>query len=227
MPGKMLELIFTLPKTMLIDFAYLFKKYGIKSKGVLHLGAHLAEESEAYFKQGIQEVIWVEADPNLIPRLEEHVRDFAQMRSTVLCACVSDVNDQVVQFNIANNGGQSSSFLEFALHTKEHPSVRFIDSQTMITTRVDALLKRHDLQVGPGWFLNADLQGAEMLALRGMGELIDQFDAIYAEVNKKELYKGCPLVEEIDAFLAAKGFVGVCEKYTNHGWGDKAYVRKG
>ena len=96
----------------------------------------------------------------------------------------------------------------------------------MTTVRVDSLLAQHSLSVGPGWFLNVDLQGAELKALLGMGNLIHQFDHVYIEVNIRELYKGCPLVREIDEYLAKLGFVGKETKMMKQGWGDKYYQRK-
>lgn len=211
---------------MLLPFDHLFSKYRIQSTGVLHIGASVGQEAEAYFKQGITEVIWIEALPELIPRLTERVADFPQMKSTVLEACVSNVSGQEVMFNITSNEGQSSSFLEFGTHAKEHPSVKVIDRIKLVTWRVDELLASFNLTVGPSWFVNIDVQGCELLVLNGMGKLLWDFDVVYTEVNRAFLYKNCCLVGEMDAFLAAKGFVGVDEHWTNHGWGDKAYVRK-
>lgn len=208
---------------MLIPFDHLFAKYRIKSTGVLHLGSNDGAEAEAYFKQGIKEVIWVEALPDLIPRLKEHVADYAQMKSTVLQACVSDVSGQEVAFNVTSNGGQSSSFLELGTHKTEHPSVRVVKQIPLTTWRVDDLLEHHNLHIGPGWFLNADLQGAELLALKGMGDLLREFDWAYVEVNREFLYKQCPLVEEIDAYLAKFGFTAMVTKWTGNGWGDRLY----
>lgn len=211
---------------MLIPFSHLFSKYRIQSTGVLHIGAHLAEEAEAYFKQGITEVIWIEALPELIPRLTERVADFPQMRSTVLEACVSDVSGQEVVFNITSNDGQSSSFLELGTHKTEHPSVKVIDRIKLVTWRVDELLEKNKLSVGPGWFLNIDLQGCELKCLVGMGDLLREFDVVYAEVNTRPLYVGCAMIDQIDEFLAEMGFRRVETKLTNHGWGDALYLRR-
>ena len=38
-------------------------------------------------------------------------------------------------------------------------------------------------------FLNIDIQGAELLALKGMGELLHHFDYAYIEVNHDYVYK--------------------------------------
>ena len=52
---------------MLIPFEKIVRKYG-KPKGILHVGANIGEECEAYTKVGIEKVIWIEANPSLIPK---------------------------------------------------------------------------------------------------------------------------------------------------------------
>lgn len=206
---------------MLIDFDYLFDKYHIKANGVLHLGANQGQEAEAYHRQGIERVIWVEALPDVYLKL---VHNIARYKGNVaICACVSDKDDEKVIFNVANNEGQSSSLLELGTHAKEHPSVKYTSRFEVTTVRVDTLLARNNLVITQGWFLNIDLQGAELLALKGMGLLLHSFDYAYIEVNERELYKGCPLVVDIDNHLARYGFVGVETKMMNQGWGDKLY----
>jgi len=210
---------------MLIDFGYLFREYSIRTNGVLHLGAHWGEEAAAYQARGIKQVIWVEALPQAFCRLKQNVADFPKMKSTCLFACLSDKDGEKVTFNVASNMGQSSSFLKFGTHATEHPTVKYIDKIPMTTTRLDSLLNSLHLSVGPGWFLNIDLQGVELLALKGMGNLLKEFDYAYIEVNRKELYVGCALVDEVDAYLATFGFVGKESKWTGAGWGDKFYQR--
>lgn len=209
---------------MLIPFDLLFKKYNIQSTSVLHLGANTGQEAEAYHVQGIKQVIWVEANADLLPALEQHIKIYPGQRA--LCACVSDEMDQLVTFHIANNQGQSSSFLELGTHLKEHPSVHYTRHVKMRTVRVDKLFDMCGISAGDGgWFLNADLQGAELLALKGMGDLLWKFDWVYCEVNIRELYKGCALMSEIDTYLWDFGLQGCETKMTNAGWGDRLYGR--
>lgn len=209
---------------MLIAFDYLFQKYAVKSEGVLHIGAHFGEEAKVYQAQGIARAIWIEALPDAFKQLVVNAGRVVGLNSTCLNACVSDEDGKEVVFNVASNG-QSSSFLKFGTHATEHPTVRFVRTLPMQTWRVDTLLAERNLKVGPDWFLNIDLQGAELLALKGMGELLWDFRYAYIEVNVKELYVGCPLVEEIDDYLAQFGFVALESKMTGSGWGDKFYHR--
>lgn len=208
---------------MLIPFDQLFQRYDVKAKGVLHLGANTGQEADVYAALGIKRVIWVEALPDIYTQLVQKIARYPG--SLAFCACLSNIDGYPVTFHRANNESQSSSFLEFGTHAQEHPTTRYIETIPMTTIRLDTLLKREGIihQVEGGWFLNIDVQGAELLVLKGMGNLLSKFDCAYIEVNEKELYKGCPRVGEIDAHLSLYGLVGVECKMTSAGWGDKFY----
>jgi len=210
---------------MLIPFDELFARHKIKTSGVLHLGANTGQEAAAYAAQGIKTVIWVEALPVVHAALVRHVAPYPG--STALCACLSNRDGEKVTFNVANNNGQSSSFLQFGTHAVEHPDTKFVNHIEMETVRVDSLLAQQKLSVGPDWFLNVDLQGAELLALKGMGDLLYMFGHAYIEVNIRELYLGCPLAPEIADYLARYGFAAQETRMMKQGWGDCYYVRKG
>jgi hypothetical protein len=76
-------------------------------------------------------------------------------------------------------------------------------------------------------FLNLDLQGVELRALRGMEGRLHNFKWIYTEVNKEKLYKGCALVEDIDNFLIGWNFKRVETQWCgNTGWGDALYIHR-
>lgn len=209
---------------MLIDFHYLFRKYAIKADGVLHLGANTGQEAKAYNDVGIKKVLWVEALPELMPKLIRNIGPYPEQ--IAVRACLSDVDGQQVAFHVASNGAQSSSFLELGTHAVKHPEVRYEREVGLTTRRIDTLLPALGIKLtGTRWFLNADLQGAELKAIKGMGALMRNVAYAYIEVNEEELYKGCPLVGEIDEYLAQWGLVGREVKMTNAGWGDKFYMR--
>lgn len=52
-----------------------------------------------------------------------------------------------------------------------------------------------------------DLQGAELLALRGLGDLIKHVEVIHTEVTYRELYAGQVMYSELDQWLVAHEFV--------------------
>ncbi len=207
---------------MLIDFRDLFPKYKIYPKGVLHVGANVGEEAAVYDGLGIKDVVWIEGNPDIISKLVENTIKY---KHGVILACIGDVEGQEVNFNVSNNGSQSSSILELGTHKIAHPEVHYVESFKTKTRRLDNLFE--EVGLGDIDFLNIDLQGAELKALRGMGELLNQFKWAYLEVNKEPLYVGCDLIDSVDLFMIAKGFTRVETKWCgNTGWGDALYIRK-
>ncbi len=204
---------------MLISLQEIHRKYNMKVDGVLHIGGHHGEESTDYRQLKYSPVYWVEADPTSVPILKAKVGRYGHH---VVQALVSDKPGEI-KFNIANNG-QSSSILEFKTHSKEHPDVVFTGSELIDATTVDDLLAEN--RISRCNFMNLDIQGAELMALRGAEDYLQTVNYIYCEVNKKELYKGCAMLHELDAFLYDRGFERVELEMTVHGWGDALYRRR-
>lgn len=216
---------------MLIDFRQLFPKYGIKPQAVLHVGANVGEEAPVYDELGIEKVVWVEANPKLMDALRENISKYP--RQTAFNFCAGDENKDVV-LHLSNNSGQSSSILDLEYHVAAHPEVHYIEDVTVPMMRIDKIFAKTGVadsdaryNIDGCDFLNIDIQGAEGLALKGMGKMLEQFKWAYLEVNKLELYKGCALVQDIDQYLAGFGFTRVETKWAgNTGWGDALYVKQ-
>lgn len=206
---------------MLIELDYLYEKYHIEASGVLHIGASTGQEAGSYHAHGLK-VIWVEAIRDVYKQLCRNVTKYTG--TICLNACVSDKDGEIVNFNISNNEGQSSSMLEFGTHTKEHPEIVFTEKTRLQTSRVDTLLKSRNIEPYEYDFINLDIQGAELLALKGMD--LTHVRYVYIEVNERELYKGCPLLPEIDEYLKRFNLHRVELKMTGWGWGDAFYIRK-
>jgi FkbM family methyltransferase len=206
---------------MLIPFSTLAKKYDFTpSGGVLHVGAHEGEEADDYDAIGFNPVYWVEADHETAHVLERNVGK--RPGHHVIASLLAD-EERIVTFHQANNG-QSSSILELGTHATEHPDVVYVGEQERHATTVDALLE-FDL-IERCAFLNLDVQGAELLVLKGATEFLSTVDFIYAEVNKRKLYKDCALIGDIDHYVGMLGFVRAETAWTRHGWGDALYVRE-
>lgn len=198
--------------------AGLFAKYDIKPKGVLHIGANVGEEAPVYESLGIKKQIWIEGNPEIFLKLKANIAHNPQ--AIALNYLIGDENKDDVTFHIANNAGQSSSVLELGTHAKQHPDVRFIGDIHVKMYRIDSL----DLDLEGVDFLNIDLQGFEMQALRGMGDLLNQFKWAYIEVNRDDVYRGCYQVDSMDLFMLGNGFRRVETKWIGN-WGDALYVR--
>lgn len=205
---------------MLIPLDKLIADHSLTIKGVVHAGAHLGEEAEAYHAARVHDVWWIEGNPDLIAPLTDHVGKYGHH---VIQALLADVDDAERTFNITNNG-QSSSLFEFGTHAVVSPDVHFVGTQKHLTKTLDTLVA--DNNITGCNFLNMDLQGAELLALIGARRLLDVMDSLYLEINVDELYKGCARLPQLDRFLAGRGFRRVAtEMAGDAGWGDALYVR--
>lgn len=206
---------------MLIPFSKITKKYNMKIHGILHIGAHNCEELGTYNKYGLKnsQIIWVEANPKLV---EQNLRvDKSRIIKNFICC---DTDQGKTKLNIANNG-QSSSILELGTHAKSYPSIKYNDFVEVNNSRIDTMYNEDKIPKNFANFLNIDIQGAELMALKGMGDLLNYFDYVYLEVNKDYVYKNCALVHEIDQYLSKYNYVRVETSWTNAQWGDALYIR--
>jgi len=187
--------------------------------GSLHLGAHDCEELPFYEQLGLQrnDIIWVDAIPS---KVNNAIR---RGIPNVYNAVVTDRDDKEVLFNISNNG-QSSSVLEFGTHSKEHPWVKYVGQIKQKSVTIDTFFARNNLDASKYNFWNFDIQGAELMALKGATKSIEHANALYLEVNERELYKNCGLITDIDEFLSKHNFKRVITNMTSHGWGDALYI---
>ena len=197
-------------------------------KGCIHIGAHLGEEAQAYASAGVRNVLWVEANPKLMKPLYDNTRDVS-VKSKYFNAVITDVDNEEVELKIANNG-QSSSIFEFGTHATMYPHVQYVDRIKMKSKRFDTLYKENivDVDIDLYDFINLDIQGAELKALKSFGNLFENvnFKAIYTEINLEEVYKGCALLSEIEEFLDEKGFKKVAVSGESHAWGDCLFLKK-
>ena len=206
---------------MLISAFELCHYWGVNPIQVVHVGAHEAEEESSYSALGwnkSNKVIWIEANPNLVLKLENRL---AANTNRVIHAAVWSHNDELITLKITNKT-QSSSLLDFGTHSSLYPSIK-VESELRLSTKT---LEEVLVNVSQVDFLNLDIQGAELQALKGFEKRLNSVKWIYTEVNKKQIYNGCATVNEMDLFLSSFGFRRVTTRWMPlAGWGDALYVQ--
>lgn len=208
---------------MLIPFTNVVnicKENNIILHGVFHIGAHECEELIDYLKERISldNIVWVEGNTDIYNRM------IKKGIHNLIHAVVDEVSGKEVIFNITNNG-QSSSILDLGTHLKHHPHVWVTSVQKHLTKTIQDIAKENTLDFTKYNFWNFDIQGAELLALRGAGDLLNFPDALYLEVNTEKVYKDCALIEDIDVYVAKYGFKRIATHMTDCGWGDALYIK--
>lgn len=184
------------------------------------MGAHLAEEEEEYLNHNWDagsKIYWVESQPELVNKL---IRKVNTQRSEIINSTAWSSNDVELTLKVASNS-QSSSLYSFGTHRSDYPEIRVVNEIRVISERLDKSLAGKIFD-----FVNIDIQGAELEALKGLGDLLDQTKWIYLEVNKKTVYAGCANILEIDDFLKTKQFKRVETRLIPFkGWGDAIYIK--
>ena len=208
---------------MLIPFSELQKKYDMQINGILHVGAHNCEELMAYIQNGVEKekTYWVEAMENKVTLMKQKYGDDFHIYQAV----IDEVDDKMVTFNITNNG-ESSSILEFGSHSTHHPHVKVTSTENLTTTRLDTLIEKQNIPIENINFINLDIQGVELRALKSMEKYLKHIKYIYSEVNTEQVYKDCAIIHDIDGFLFKHGFKRTETRiYEQYGWGDAFYVK--
>lgn len=169
--------------------------------GVVHVGASDGQERGTYAERGLY-VLWVEPIPQVYERLLLNIS--GDRRQTALCSLVTDRDGQTVTLNVASNNGKSSSIFQLADHEKIWPDVSFIGaiektSVTLDTIMAGAAQNKYDALV-------LDVQGAELLVLRGAEQCLQNFRYVRCEAWNFEAYKGCCRLSDIVDHLTHRGF---------------------
>ena len=171
------------------------------SKGVLHIGAHFAEEAEEY-SNALKPVLWIEADPKIFQALNSRISKFHRQQAK--CALLGDSNVSEVKFYRASNEGASSSVFNLA-QNHGFPNLKIEQELTLPMVRLDSILSTSDIEPLDYWVI--DVQGAELNVLRGAGALINLANFILVEASNREIYKGGVKFSDLNNFLGENNFV--------------------
>jgi FkbM family methyltransferase len=211
---------------VIIPMARLVAEFGVKPRAILHVGAHLAEEAQAYQEAGAGRVLWVEANPDLMGTLTDNVSHYPGQ--TAVQAAISDVDGGEAELHLCAFT-MASSLLEPKEHLITYPGMPYPRSITVPTQTIDALLARLGFAEGYFDFLNIDIEGAELLAFAGAQKTLAHVKWVYLEVNTREMYAGCAMSDEVDSYLGGLGFSRVvdADEGWDHGFKDALYVRHG
>lgn len=188
-------------------------------KTIVHVGAHLGQEAEKYERWGAAQVIWIEAEPGAYARLCAHIETvralprpwFARLmlrpKCTHVCvqALVGDEAGKTATFHIFNNDGASNSIFSMHEESKKRFPLLAETGEVMHIEmeRLDTLLER--IGVSRTDVLVVDVQGAELLVLRGAERILKTAKYLAVEVSTTPFYQGGVLLSELEPWLEARG----------------------
>ena len=206
---------------------FLKKYYDLTPRGIIHVGANRGQEVEAYKSSGIRPVVLIEPLPDPFARLVKAVDAEAGFHTVQAC-CSDQVRD--VEFHVASNGGQSSSYLPPAEHLKVYPHVTFGSTINLRTKTLDTLLDElaaDGVATAQLDYLALDTQGSERDVLLGAPRTLEKVNFVWTEVSMSNLYKGDSSVYEMIEFMRARSFDLFSMMMRRKLWGDALFIRTG
>ncbi len=188
-------------------------------KGVIQVGAHLAEEYEGYVSLGVENFIFFEPVASTFKKLSR-IRP-ASDKIKLHQLALGNMTGEIEMYIEGEHRGASNSILEPYLHLEQYPDIVFSGKEIVKIDKLDNVAYDRSLYS----HLHIDAQGYELEVLKGAVESLKYIETIECEVYKRELYKGCPMIEEVTAFLKEQGF-NMTEVFW-HGlfWGDAFFSK--
>ena len=110
------------------------------------------------------------------------------------------------QFHIASNEGASSSIYQFGECLDIWPELSYLSSRTLRSRRLDSLFRLEGISPADYPALVMDVQGAELLVLKGAGKMLGEFRFIKAEAANFESYVNCAKLDDLSHYLEPLGF---------------------
>lgn len=188
---------------------------GLELASLVHVGAHLAQERHAYEALGYRRMLWIEGASDVHARLAESLAEHvaqrraagrAEVQHETACALLTDRDgDEVALREFSNDGMSSSIFAATGTLKQRWPDLAETGRLEPARSRtLDTLLAERAF--GAVDVLVVDVQGAELLVLKGATQTLGQVKAVVSEVSTQALYEGGVLFDELRAFLHSHGF---------------------
>ena len=170
-----------------------------------------------------------ECNPNTLDICKKNIEKYKD-RITLIEGAVCDYDGDITFYPIDKNEtkttwadgnpGASSLFKSNGTYTVEHYVQYEIKTKCH---RLDTIMKLHNIpKVDIIWM---DLQGAELLALKGLCDFIKDVKYIHAEVSHKEMYSGQVMFKEFHSFMTNNNFI-LKNRLSMCGWQEDAIYQK-
>lgn len=201
-------------------------KYNLPIRGVIHIGAHYGQEYAQYVEWGVTRFVFFEPLPGAFAGLKALA---GKPGVTIVEKAIGPTNGPMTMYVETANSGMSSSLLAPGMGMRSFYAdivFRDLDRIEVEQVRLDDWM-RGNANVGDYNMINIDVQGYELQALQGAPETLAHMDAVYAEINRLEMYESGALVDKLDEYLASFGFERVETTWMHPAWGEGLYLKRG
>jgi FkbM family methyltransferase len=197
---------------------------------IFDLGSRDCIQSIEFYKTFPNAKIYAfECNPNTLELCENNIKPYRD-RITLIKGAVCDYDGYITFYPINQqktittwrdgNPGASSIFKSNGNYTVEK---YFQDEIKTNCHRLDTIMKTYNIPtVDIIWM---DVQGSELLVLKGLGDYINGVRYIYTEVTHKEMYSGQVMFKELNDFIISNDFE-ILNNLTLQGWQEDIIYKK-
>jgi len=188
-------------------------------KGVIQVGAHYAEEYEGWLSEGYKNFVFFEP---VKANYDKIVKILPKSDNIIIYnIALGDYTGAVDMYIETEHNSKSCSILEPKLHLEQYPDIVFTHKETVSVRLLDHMrldMNKYD-------YLHIDVQGYELEVLKGAVGILKYIDKIKCEVYREELYKDCPMLDDIQSFLKEHGFWINSVDWCGFTWGNALFKR--
>jgi len=197
---------------------------------IFDLGSRDCIQSIEFYKTFPNAKIYAfECNPNTLKLCENNIKPYRD-RITLIKGAVCDYDGDITFYPINQqmtittwrdgNPGASSIFKSNGNYTVE----KYVQDEIKTNChRLDTIMKTYNIpKVDIIWM---DVQGSELLVLKGLGDHINSLKYIYTEVTHKEMYSGQVMFKELNDFIILNDFE-ILNNLTLQGWQEDVIYKK-
>lgn len=197
---------------------------------IFDIGSRDCVQSIEFYKAFPNSKIYAfECNPNTIDICKKNIEQYSD-RITLIEGAVCDYDGNITFYPINQketittwedgNPGASSIFKSNGKYTIE---TYIQDEITTQCHRLDSVMDKYGISnVDIIWM---DLQGAELLALKGLGNYLQNVKYIHTEVSYKEMYSGQVMFDELNNYILSNEFI-IKNNLSLKGWQEDVIYEK-
>ena len=198
------------------EYTGIFERLNVHIKGIIHVGMWDFVEYGCYTKLVGNNVIGIEANPQVYKDMAKPVAD--KWGFKCFNEFLSDKDKEVRDFYFA---GEGSSLYKGQPQWNKNVSIK-VQTKTLAT-----VIEENEIDMNGYDFLNIDAEGAEFDVLKGFEKYLDHINVIDLETSYDDRHRSGADHNTIVQWLGERGFElkEMSSSYQSQNWGDSVFAR--
>ena len=198
------------------EYTGIFERLNVHIKGIIHVGMWDFVEYGCYTKLVGNNVIGIEANPQVYKDMAKPVAD--KWGFKCFNEFLSDKDKEVRDFYFA---GEGSSLYKGQPQWNKNVSIK-VQTKTLAT-----VIEENNIDMNGYDFLNIDAEGAEFDVLRGFEKYLNYINVIDLETSYDDRHRSGADHNTIVQWLGERGFElkEMSSSYQSQNWGDSVFAR--